>query len=183
MKVFEIDKDDEGDLKKTQEELIVKADEGDILLLRKNLSNLNEDENKQRENMFHSRYTIQEKFCSLIIDEESCAIIVSLGMVEKLNLHATSHPHPYHVHWVNQDKGLPVKSRSFISFTIGKHYQHQTWFDVILMDACHAMLGRPWLYDRKVMHNRHLNTYSLSKGGKTITLTPLNSTQLKNSKP
>ena len=118
----EIDKDDEGDLEETQEELIVKADEGDILLLTRNLSNLKDVENKQRENIFHSRYTIQEKLCSLLIDEESCANIVSLGMVEKLNLHATAHPHPYHVHWVNQDKGLPVKSRSLISFTIRKHY-------------------------------------------------------------
>ena len=104
-------------------------------------------------------------------------------MAEKLNLHATAYPHPYHVHWVNQDKGLPVKSRSLISFTIGKHYQDQTWYDVIPMHACHVMLGRPWLYDRKVIDNCHLNTYSLSKGGKTITLTPLNPTQLKNSKP
>jgi len=46
MKVSEIDKDDEGDLEETPEELIVKADEADMLLLRRNLSNLKEDEDK-----------------------------------------------------------------------------------------------------------------------------------------
>jgi len=26
------------------------------------------------------------------------------------------------------------------------------WFDVIPMYACHMLLGRPWLFDRKVTH-------------------------------
>jgi len=41
------------------------------------------------------------------------------------------------------------------------------------MDACHVLLGRPWLYDRKVTHNGYLNTYSFTKDGKKITLAPL----------
>jgi len=40
------------------------------------------------------------------------------------------------------------------------------------MDACHILLGRPWLFDRKVVHDGYLNTYSFSKDGKKITLAP-----------
>jgi len=41
------------------------------------------------------------------------------------------------------------------------------------MDACHILLGRPWLYDQKVMHDCYLNTYTLQKKGRKITLAPL----------
>jgi len=48
---------------------------------------------------------------------------------------------------------------------------------------CHILLGRPWLYDTKIMHNEFLNTYSFSKGGKKITLVPLSPSELHKSKP
>jgi len=42
------------------------------------------------------------------------------------------------------------------------------------MDACHIILGRPWLYDRKVKHDGFLNTYTLHKDGRKITVAPQN---------
>ena len=51
------------------------------------------------------------------------------------------------------------------------------------MDACHMLLGRPWLYDRKVMHNVYLNIYSFTKDGKKITLAPLPLSKLHKIKP
>ena len=38
------------------------------------------------------------------------------------------------------------------------------------MDVCHILLGRPWQYDRKVVHDGRKNTYSLEKDGKKHTL-------------
>jgi len=51
------------------------------------------------------------------------------------------------------------------------------------MDACYILLGRPWMYDCKVMHNGFLNTYPFSKGGKKITLTSLSPFELSKHKP
>lgn len=34
------------------------------------------------------------------------------------------------------------------------------WCDVVPMDACHLLLGRPWKFDRVVIHDGRLNTYS-----------------------
>ena len=51
------------------------------------------------------------------------------------------------------------------------------------MDVFNVLLGRPWMYDRKVMHDGFLNTYSLSKGGKKITLKPLSPSELLKNKP
>ena len=62
------------------------ADEGELLLLRRALSNLKGDKEEQRENIFHSKCTVQGKGWSLIIDGGSCANVASLSMVEKLNL-------------------------------------------------------------------------------------------------
>ena len=41
------------------------------------------------------------------------------------------------------------------------------------MDVCHILLGRPWQYDRKAIHDGRKNTYSMEKDGKTHTLLPL----------
>jgi len=52
---------------------------------------------EQRENIFHSRYTLEGKVCSLIIDRGNSANIISLTMIEKLGLQATANPHPYNI--------------------------------------------------------------------------------------
>ena len=104
-------------------------------------------------------------------------------MGEKLQLQATAHPNPYSIQWLNQGKGLQVNSRCLIPFTIGKNYQDELWCDIIPMDACHVLLGRPWLFDRRVTHDGYLNTYSFSKDGKRITLAPLSPSKLTKHKP
>ena len=51
------------------------------------------------------------------------------------------------------------------------------------MDAYSILLGHPWMFDRKVMHNGFLSTYSFSRGGKRITLVPLSPSELSKHKP
>ena len=41
------------------------------------------------------------------------------------------------------------------------------------MDACHLLLGRPWQYDRKFIHDGGKNTYTFWKDGSKIILLPL----------
>lgn len=41
------------------------------------------------------------------------------------------------------------------------------------MDVCHMLLGRPWQYDKKAIHDGRKNTYTITSNGKRITLTPL----------
>ena len=35
------------------------------------------------------------------------------------------------------------------------------------MDVWHILLGRPWQFDRKVIHDGRKNTYTLEKNGRT----------------
>ncbi|GJS51826.1 putative reverse transcriptase domain-containing protein [Tanacetum coccineum] len=46
------------------------------------------------------------------------------------------------------------------------------WENVVPMDACHLLLGRPWEYDRNTTHYGRANTYSFLFDGVKITLMP-----------
>jgi hypothetical protein len=41
------------------------------------------------------------------------------------------------------------------------------------MDACHLLLGRPWKYEKKLMHDGGKNTYTFRKDGSKVVLFPL----------
>jgi len=146
------------------------------LVIRRALSGLaSQDELKQRESIFHTRCTIGGKVWFLIIDGGNCANVASQSMVDKLKLLVTPHPKPYTIQWLNQSKGLQISSRCLLSSRIGKTYKDEIWCDIVPMDACHVLLGRPWLFDRRVMHDDRMNTYTFTKNHKRITLTPLKS--------
>jgi len=70
-----------------------------------------------------------------------------------------------------------------VDFSIRKSYFDEVWCDIIPMDACHVLLGRPWRYGRRVTHDGYFNTYSFVKDGKKITLTPLAPHQMPKTKP
>jgi len=124
------------------EEEVAGADEGKMLVLQRALSTQKSEKDEQRENIFHSRYTKQDKVCSSVIDGGSCANVVSLSMIEKLNLLTSANPHPYNIQWLNQSKGLQVNFRCLVSFSIGKNYHDELWFDVIPMNAWATLVIR-----------------------------------------
>jgi hypothetical protein len=47
------------------------------------------------------------------------------------------------------------------------------------MDVCHILLGRPWKYDRNVVHDGRRNTYTLEKNGRTHMLLPIKDKEVK----
>jgi hypothetical protein len=47
------------------------------------------------------------------------------------------------------------------------------------MDVCHLLLGRPWKYDRNVVHDGRKNTYTLEKNGRTHMLLPIKDKEVK----
>ncbi|XP_074293285.1 uncharacterized protein LOC141620267 [Silene latifolia] len=112
-------------------------------------------EEDQRSLIFRSRCTIQGRVCNLIIDGGSCTNVASVTLVEKLNLSTQEHPHPYKLRWLS------------------KGAEDEILCDVVPMDACHLLLGRPWEFDKNSVHQERSNTYSFKQGSRKITLTPL----------
>ena len=49
-----------------------------------------------------------------------------------------------------------------VPFFIGK-YKDEVMCDVVDMDACHMLFGRPWQFDLNTVHNGKNNTYTFYK--------------------
>jgi hypothetical protein len=47
------------------------------------------------------------------------------------------------------------------------------------MDVYHLLLGRPWQYERNVIHDGKMNTYTLEKNGRTHMLLPIKDKEVK----
>ena len=96
-----------------------------------------------------------------------------MSFTQSAHLKMDPHPKPYKLSWFQEGSDIKVKGRCLISFTIGKHYQDKVWCDVVPMDVCHLLLGRPWQYDRKVIYDGFKKTYTFRKDGHKIVLAPL----------
>nr|GFA41847.1 RNA-directed DNA polymerase [Tanacetum cinerariifolium] len=85
-----------------------------------------------------------------------------------------NHPDLYQLTWLKKGNVVKVTHHCLLHFSIANKYTDELWFEVIPMDACHILLGRPWLYDRRVKHDGYRNTYTFKKDGVSITFAPLN---------
>jgi hypothetical protein len=47
------------------------------------------------------------------------------------------------------------------------------------MDVCHIFLGRPWKFEKNVIHDGRKNTYTLEKSGRTHMLLPIEEKKVK----
>nr|GEY56409.1 uncharacterized protein [Tanacetum cinerariifolium] len=83
------------------------------------------------------------------------------------------HPSPYVILWLNQGKGVHVSHQVLLSLSIGRSYTDKIWCDVLLMDACHMLLGRPWQFDRRVIHDGYRNTYYFIHNNQKLVLAPI----------
>ena len=59
-----------------------------------------------------------------------------------------------------------------IRFSLGK-YNEELVCDVVPMLACHLLLGRPWQFDRDVVHQGRFNKYTFVIEGKKYVIAPL----------
>lgn len=134
-------------------------------------------EESQWENLFHTRCQIQGKVCSMIINGGSSYNTASIELVEKLSLPTIKHHRPCRLQWINECGELKVTKQAKVMFSIGKYTDEQL-FDVVLMKACHFLLGRQWQYDRKTKHNGFSNRYSFVLQGEPITRIPLSPQQV-----
>ena len=147
---------------------------GEVLVARRALNmQLKEDnDQEQRELIFHTRCFIKNKVCSMVIDSGSVTNVASTLLVDKLDLPTMKHPKPYKLQWLNDSAEAKVTKQVLVSFSIG-NYHAEVLCDVVPMLAGHLLLGRPWQFDSRAKHDCYKNCYSIPFNGKLIVLKPL----------
>ena len=98
--------------------------------------------------------------------------LVSTEVIKKLKLPEMKHPIPYNVTWLQNGHQLLVNEQCEIDLQIG-NYKDRVLYDVMPMDVCHILLGRPWKYDKSMSNDDRNNTYTVEKDGRKHTLIPL----------
>ncbi|KAI0505034.1 hypothetical protein KFK09_015991 [Dendrobium nobile] len=162
----------DGDKERTDEEVL--ADEGEpfIGVMEKLLLAPRQSNSSQRHAIFKTRCTISGKVCDLLVDSGCTENIVSKSLVQGLQLKTTKLTHPYKISWVKKGSKVLVTDSCRVHFTIGKHYSCEVLCDVLEMDVCHLILGRPWQFDVGVQYDGRANVYSLDWKGRKLHLMP-----------
>ncbi|KAK1678101.1 hypothetical protein QYE76_038949 [Lolium multiflorum] len=132
----------------------------------------------QRWSLFQTQCIIKGKACKLMIDGGSCTNGISKAMVAALGLSTWRLPEPKHLEWLNSCGMLKITHKVRVPFTVGD-YVDEIDCDVLPLEVCGLLLGRPWQYDRNVTHAGRANTYSFMHGGKQRTLKPLGDDHIK----
>jgi len=102
----------------------------------------------------------------------SCTNVASTTLIEKLHVPTKVHPIPYTLQWLKTGNEVTISRWALISFSVGP-YCGVVLCDVLPMNACHILLGRPCLFDNHMMHDGHANTYALQFKGRSLTVAPL----------
>ncbi|KAL4284496.1 hypothetical protein GQ457_16G022130 [Hibiscus cannabinus] len=152
----EIESEQDEEVESEDHEDLEYAVDGEVLVVKRSLSIQCVEGEQQRENIFHTRCHIQGKVCSVLIDGGSCTNIASSLLIEKLGLATTKHPQPYKLQWLNDGGEIKVTKQALIAFSVGK-YCDEVFCDMVPMKAGHLLLGRPWQFDRRVMHDGYTN--------------------------
>ncbi|KAK1616880.1 hypothetical protein QYE76_022397 [Lolium multiflorum] len=130
----------------------------------------------QRCNIFQTRAGIGGKSIKVIIDGGSCHNLASTEC-EKLNLPLRKHPHPYHVQWLSDKGNVKIQHTVTVNFKIGP-YEDTVECDVVPMTVCHMLLGRPWQFDKKAIHDGYSNAYTFKVKDKKFELRPMTPSQI-----
>ena len=140
-------------------------------------SQMEKVEQNQFNNLFQTFFAVMERRCRVIIDGETCNNLASLELVEKLGLTTKPHPHPYYMQWVNSYDKIKITEFAHIEFSIG-FYKSSADFDIVPMQACHLLLGTPWININDVVHKKVVNRYSFNYNGRKITLKSMTATEI-----
>uniref|UniRef100_A0A0D3CGC5 Reverse transcriptase domain-containing protein n=1 Tax=Brassica oleracea var. oleracea TaxID=109376 RepID=A0A0D3CGC5_BRAOL len=100
------------------------------------------------------------------LDYPAYVALMLLGLVTK------PLPRPFRLEWLNDTGEQYVREQVAVSLTIGR-YEDEVLCNVLPMDACHILLGRPWQFDEKTIHDGYTNRHSFDHKRKKITLVPL----------
>ncbi|KAA0040480.1 hypothetical protein E5676_scaffold278G00510 [Cucumis melo var. makuwa] len=134
----------EDDKEEDEEAKFIEADDGDrISCVIQRVLIAKEETNPKWHNIFKMRCTINGRVCDVIINSESSQNFVARKLVTILNLKTDPHPNPYKIGWVRKGGEASINEICTVPLSIGSGYKDQIVRDIIEIDVCHLLLGRP----------------------------------------
>jgi hypothetical protein len=133
---------------------------------------VNTSEKLQCHKLFHIFFVVKDCRVRIIIDRGSCNNLVSADFMAKIGLMTCLHTHPCYIQWLNNSGKAKVTHLAHVHFSIDTYHDYADC-DVVPMQACSLLLGRPWKFDADAIHYGRSNKYTLVHNGKKITLLPL----------
>ena len=73
---------------------------------------------------------------------------------------AEVYPSLYRLAWLKQSSEIKVSRCALVLLSISTTHKDDIYCDIVPMDGYHILLGRPWQFDRNVVHNGKNNTHS-----------------------
>lgn len=98
--------------------------------------------------------------------------MIDQDVVDRFHLSTFDHPIPYQLNWPTSAGNLMVQKQARVEFSIGE-YKDAVLCDVVSLEVCHLLLGRPWQFDRKAIHDGFTNQICFNLTGRRVTLFPL----------
>ena len=126
----------------------------------------------QRETIFHTRCTVRNQCINMIIDSGSSCNLINARVVHDLQLPTKLRTLQYGLNGINSGASQLITHTCDVHITIGS-YKDVITCDVSQMECTHILLGRPWLFDKKVIYDGYLNTHAFNHLGRRFTLLPL----------
>ena len=128
------------------------GDSSPALVVSKVLTLQHQQDEGQICHTFHTKASINGRSVKVIIDGGSCHNLASEELCSKIQLVKMKYSHPYKVQWLSNSGTIQFKHMVQVSFNIGAH-KDTLESDVVPMSVCHLLLGRPWQFDRGIIHN------------------------------
>jgi hypothetical protein len=128
-------------------------------------AHVDQSEKLQQHNLFQIFFIVNDCRVRTIIDGGSCNNLVSADFVTKIGLMTHAHTHPYYIQWFNNSHKAKVTHTACVHLSIGTYHDYVDC-NVLQMQACSLLLGRPWEFDTDVVHHGRANEYTLMHKGK-----------------
>ncbi|GJV04154.1 hypothetical protein Tco_1337723 [Tanacetum coccineum] len=102
-----------------------------------------------------------------------CKKLASKALVKDFKLPTEPRHSPYQIRRIKKGLALKVTKICKVHLAIGKHYNELVICDVIDIEVCHVLLGRPWKHDMDATHQGKSNMYLFRWSIKTIAVLSL----------